>query len=351
MSNRTHTLTVVGVGIVLIALLILGMAWSLFLGTVHIPAQTLWQVVASKFVNTIVIDDPRQGALNDIVWMLRMPRVILAALVGAGLAVSGVIMQAIVKNPLADPYILGISSGASTGATVAILMGVGIAFGEEYVGIMAFIGAMVISFGVLIIANMGGRANAIKLLLAGMALSAVCSAFTSIIVYFAKDKEGIQNVAFWMMGSLAGANWDLIGIMVFVILVPIVFFWFQTRILNLMLLGDEVAITLGIDLHRYRQLYLVMSSIMIGFAVYAAGIIGFVGLLIPHIVRQALGTNHKGLIPISALGGALLLVVADTLSRTLIPHTELPIGILISVIGAPAFVYLMIKQTYAFGGN
>ena len=285
MSNRTHTLTVVGVGIVLIALLILGMAWSLFLGTVHIPAQTLWQVVASKFVNTIVIDDPRQGALNDIVWMLRMPRVILAALVGAGLAVSGVIMQAIVKNPLADPYILGISSGASTGATVAILMGVGIAFGEEYVGIMAFIGAMVISFGVLIIANMGGRANAIKLLLAGMALSAVCSAFTSIIVYFAKDKEGIQNVAFWMMGSLAGANWDLIAIMVFVILVPIVFFWLQTRILNLMLLGDEVAITLGVDLHRYRQLYLVMSSIMIGFAVYAAGIIGFVGLLIPHIVR------------------------------------------------------------------
>ena len=321
MSNRTHTFTVVGVGIILIALLIAGMAWSLFLGTVHIPAHTLWQVVASKFVNTITIEDPRQGALNDIVWMLRMPRVILAALVGAGLAVSGVIMQAIVKNPLADPYILGISSGASTGATVAILMGVGIAFGEEYVGIMAFIGAMVISFGVLIIANMGGRANVIKLLLAGMALSAVCSAFTSIIVYFAKDKEGIQNVAFWMMGSLAGANWDLIGIMLFVILLPIVFFWFQTRILNLMLLGDEVAITLGVDLHRYRQLYLVMSSIMIGFAVYAAGIIGFVGLLIPHIVRQALGTNHKGLIPISALGGALLLVVADTLSRTIIHHT------------------------------
>ena len=351
MSNRAHTMTVVGAGIVLIALLIAGMAWSLFLGTVHIPAHTLWQVVVSRFVDSVVIEDPRQGALNDIVWMLRMPRVILAALVGAGLAVSGVIMQAIVKNPLADPYILGISSGASTGATVAILMGVGIAFGEEYVGIMAFIGAMVISFGVLIIANMGGRANAIKLLLAGMALSAVCSAFTSIIVYFAKDKEGIQNVAFWMMGSLAGANWDLIGIMLFVILLPIVFFWFQTRILNLMLLGDEVAITLGVDLHRYRQLYLVMSSIMIGFAVYAAGIIGFVGLLIPHIVRQALGTNHKGLIPISALGGALLLVVADTLSRTIIPHTELPIGILISVIGAPAFVYLMIKQTYAFGGN
>ena len=132
-------------------------------------------------------------------------------------------------------------------------MGVGIAFGEEYVGIMAFIGAMVISFGVLIIANMGGRANAIKLLLAGMALSAVCSAFTSIIVYFANDKEGIQNVTFWMMGSLAGANWDLIGIMLLVILVPIVFFWSQTRILNLMLLGDEVAITLGIDLHRYRH--------------------------------------------------------------------------------------------------
>lgn len=351
MNNGTYTWRIIGISLILTVLLIIAMGVALFLGTVHIPVDILWQVIVSKFVHGISINDPRQGALNDIIWTLRMPRILLAALVGAGLAISGVIMQAIVKNPLADPYILGISSGASTGATVAILLGIGTLLGEQYVGIMAFIGAMIISFGVLLISNLGGRSNAIKLLLAGMALSAVCSAFTSIIVYFGQDKDGIQNITFWMMGSLAGATWNLIAIMTIVIIIPVIFFCLQTKILNLMLLGDEVAITLGVDLHRYRQLYLIVSSLMVGFSVYAAGIIGFVGLLIPHIIRQSLGTNHKGLLPISALSGALLLVVADTLSRTLISHTDLPIGILTSVIGAPFFVYLMVKKTYAFGGN
>lgn len=350
MVDKSYVWKVMGLGILLIAILVGGMLYSLFIGTVHIPMTTILEAISHQFVSDQAIDAPGQGAVHDIVWLLRMPRIILAALVGAGLAVSGVIMQSIVKNPLADPYILGISSGASTGATIAILLGIGMSLGEEYVGIMAFVGAMVISFGVLFIASLGGRSNAIKLLLAGMALSAVCSSFTSLIVYFAQDREGIQNVAFWMMGSMAGASWDTLWMIALVVIIPILFFWTQSRLLNLMLMGDEVAITLGVDLHRYRQLYLIISSIIVGFVVYAAGIIGFVGLLVPHVVRQLIGTNHKGLIPISALGGAILMVFADTLSRTLISHTELPIGILISVIGAPFFVYLMVKKTYSFGG-
>ncbi len=169
--------------------------------------------------------------------------------------------------------------------------------------------------------------------------------------FFIIDKEGMQSIAFWLMGSLSGAKWDSIFIIAPIVMISILFFWTQSRILNLMLLGDEVAITLGRDLHIYRQVYLLVSSLIVGFVVYAAGMIGFVGLIIPHIIRMLVGTDHKKLVPISALAGAIFLVLADGLCRIIIPKTELPIGILISLIGAPCFVYLMIKKTYGFGGN
>jgi len=222
---------------------------------------------------------------------------------------------------------------------------------ENAVGVAAFLGAFAVSVGVLFIANLGGRANAMKLLLGGMALSAVCSAFSSFIVYFANDKEGIQTITYWMMGSLAGARWDHMALIGGIIALSVLFFWTQSRILNLMLLGDESAITLGTDLHPYRQAYLIVSALVVGFAVFAAGMIGFVGLVVPHIVRMLVGTDHKRLIPVTALTGAIFLVVADGLCRVLIPHTELPIGILISLVGAPAFIYLMVKRTYGFGGQ
>ena len=260
-------------------------------------------------------------------------------------------MQAIVKNPLADPYILGISSGASLGATAAILLGIGMTLGENFVGIAAFIGAFCISLAVLFISNLGGRSNSMKLLLAGMALSAVCSAFSSFIVYLANNKEGMQTIAYWMMGSFAGAKWDNLTVIVPIVILAVLFFWSQSRILNLMLLGDEAAVTLGTDLHIYRQVYLLISSLIVGFVVYSAGMIGFVGLIVPHVVRMLIGTDHKKLIPVTALVGAVFLVIADGLCRIIIPRTELPIGILISLIGAPCFVYLMIKRTYGFGGN
>ncbi len=287
---------------------------------------------------------------HDVIWLLRLPRIVLAAIVGAGLSVCGVVMQAIVKNPLADPYILGISSGASFGATLAILLGVGSFFGENFIGITAALGAFAVSIGVLIIANCGGRSNSIKLLLGGMALSAVCSAFSSFIVYFSNDKDGIQTISYWLMGSLAGAKWENLAVIFPIVTICIIFFATQSRILNLMLLGDETAITLGTDLHAYRHTYLMVSALIIGFIVFSAGVIGFVGLVVPHIVRMLTGTDHKILIPVSAVSGAIFLIWADVLCRTLISGTELPIGILISLIGAPCFVYLMVKRTYGFGG-
>ncbi len=335
----------------MIVALVIALFWAMSIGTVKLPMASIYNTVMEQLVSGQPIEGADYGPVHDIVWLLRLPRLVLAALVGMGLSVCGVIMQAVVKNPLADPYILGISSGASLGATAAILLGIGVAWGENFVGIAAFIGAFAMSLGVLFISNLGGRSNSVKLLLGGMALSAVCGAFSSFIVYFANNKEGMQTVAYWMMGSFAGAKWETLAVIGPIVLLAVLFFWTQSRMLNLMLLGDESALTLGTDLHIYRQVYLLVSSLIVGFVVYAAGMVGFVGLVVPHVIRMLVGTDHKKLIPVSALTGAVFLVIADGLCRVIIPRTELPIGILISLIGAPCFVYLMIKKTYGFGGN
>ena len=335
----------------MIVALVIALFWAMSIGTVKLPMASIYNTVMEQLVSGQPIEGADYGPVHDIIWLLRLPRLVLAALVGMGLSVCGVIMQAVVKNPLADPYILGISSGASLGATAAILLGIGVAWGENFVGIAAFIGAFAMSLGVLFISNLGGRSNSVKLLLGGMALSAVCGAFSSFIVYFANNKEGMQTVAYWMMGSFAGAKWETLAVIGPIVLLAVLFFWTQSRMLNLMLLGDESALTLGTDLHIYRQIYLLVSSLIVGFVVYAAGMVGFVGLVVPHVIRMLVGTDHKKLIPVSALTGAVFLVIADGLCRIIIPRTELPIGILISIIGAPCFVYLMIKKTYGFGGN
>ncbi len=335
----------------LLAALVVAIFWALSIGTVKLPLASIYNAIIQQLSTGQPIEAAGYGPVHDIVWLLRLPRLVLAAFVGMGLSVCGVIMQAVVKNPLADPYILGISSGASLGATAAILLGIGVALGENFVGIAAFAGAFAMSLGVLFISNLGGRSNSVKLLLAGMALSAVCGAFSSFIVYFANNKEGMQTIAYWMMGSFAGAKWETLAVVGPLVILAVLFFWSQSRMLNLMLLGDESALTLGTDLHLYRQLYLLVSSLIVGFVVYSAGMVGFVGLVVPHVIRMLVGTDHKKLIPVAALTGAVFLVIADGLCRIIIPRTELPIGILISLIGAPCFVYLMIKKTYGFGGN
>lgn len=337
--------------IVLLALIILSLLVAVTIGSVRIPIQDVYHVLLYKLFGIGDAATWGSGSVHDVVWFIRLPRLILALGVGMGLAICGVVMQAIVKNPLADPYILGVSSGASLGATLAILLGVGVALGSNYVGIVAFLGAFGISVAVVILANIGGKANSVKLLLAGMALSAVCSAFSNFIVYFANDKEGIQTITYWLMGSLAGASWENISFILPITLFGTFFFLTQFRTLNLMLLGDDVSVTLGTDLHRWRQVYLLVSSLMIGFIVYSSGMIGFVGLVIPHVVRMLFGTDHKKLVPLCALTGALFLIWADVLCRVIIQGMELPIGILTSMIGAPCFIWLMVRRRYGFGGG
>ena len=336
--------------------LILSLMAAVTFGTMKLPIGDVYQVIRCELAHIFLRKPfPEQWApgqpIHDVVWLIRFPRLVLACAVGMGLSISGVVMQAIVKNPLADPYILGISSGASLGATVAVMMGVGAAFGANYIGVMSFLGALTVSLGVITLANVGGRANSIKLLLAGSALSAVCGALGNFIIYMAHDDHSAGKIVNWTMGSLGAANWPGNGVILVVTLLGTLFFFTQSRTLNLMLLGDESAITLGTDLHRWRFLYLVVSSLMVGFAVYNAGMIGFVGLVVPHVARMIFGTDHRKLVPVCALGGGIFLVWADVLCRTLLPGNEMPIGVLTSLLGAPVFIYLMARKKYGFGGR
>lgn len=334
--------------VILLAVLVGSVLFAVTVGSADLTVRQVYQIILFELFH---IGDPAalgQGAVHDIVWLIRLPRIVLGVAVGMGLATVGVVMQAVVQNPLADPYILGISSGASLGATAAILLGIG-AFGSGSVGVCAFLGALGVSFAVIWISHLGGRATSVKLVLAGVALSSVCSAVSNFIVYVADDPGRFMTVTFWLMGSLAGAEWESNGVIFLVVLLAIAFFLTQSRTLNLMLLGDDTAVTLGTNLHRYRQVYLIVASLMVGFVVYASGVIGFVGLIIPHVVRVLFGVDHRRLLPLSALTGGVFLVWADVVSRTIIPNAELPIGILISIVGAPAFVLLLIKKTYSFG--
>lgn len=341
----------IGVSIILFIVLIFSVLLSITMGSVHISIKDIYKIINFKIFSIGAQNELPSNAIIDIIWFIRLPRIILAACTGMGLAISGIVMQAIVKNPLADPYILGISSGGALGATLAIMLGIGISLGPNYVGICAFIGAFTISILVMIMANVNGRANSTKLLLSGMSLNTLCSAFSSFIIYFSKNKEGIRSISYWLMGSLAGAKWENIKLVLPIVIFTTIFFITQYRTLNLMLLGDEVSITLGKDLHRYRLIYLLIISLVIGLIVYSSGIIGFVGLIIPHIVRILFGTDHKKNILITALIGAIFLIWTDVLSRIIVSGSEIPIGIIIAMIGAPTFIYLIINKTYGFGGK
>ena len=310
------------VSFVLIIVVVFSVLAAVTFGSASISIKEVYSVIMYKLFKSDNLLAFAQGPIHDIVWLIRLPRILLAITVGSGLSMCGIVMQAIVKNPLADPYIMGISSGASFGATLAVLLGVGAAFGSNYVGVVAFMGAFTVSIVVVTVANIGGRANSIKLLLTGHAISMVCSSLSSVIVYFANNREGMQTVTFWLMGSLGSARWERLPAVYIVVVSGIFFFMTQSRTLNLMLLGDEAAVTLGKELHRWRQLYLLVSSLLVGYIVFSAGMIGFVGLLIPHFVRMFFGTDHRKLIPVAVLVGANFVIWADVLSRTMFCRTK-----------------------------
>ena len=338
--------------IILLAVLLISAIVAMTFGNADISVADVYGVIGYKIFGINRFAELGQGAIHDVVWLIRFPRIILAIAIGMGLSVSGVSLQAIVKNPLADPYVLGISSGATLGATLAIMLGFGAVLGGNFVGMMAFIGAMIATTLVMFIASIQkGKASSAKLVLAGTAVGSVCLAFSNFALYIANNKNSADTIIRWMFGSLAGADWNNAIVCICIMVVGSIILWSQYRNLNLMLLGDEVSITLGADLRKIRFVYIAITATMVGFSVYAAGIIGFVGLVIPHAVRVIVGTNHKYLIPTTGLVGAIFLIWADVISRIIMRYSELPIGILVSLIGAPCFIYLLLKRTYGFGGE
>ncbi|MNO27420.1 Hemin transport system permease protein HmuU [compost metagenome] len=341
------------ISLILVVIFSVGVALSI--GQVSVPLIDSLRIVVYKVTGISLgnMHELSSGTFVDIIWYIRFPRVLLAMIVGAGLALCGTVMQASVQNPLADPYLLGISAGASLGATFSIMLGFGAAgfVGSLGVSFWAFLGALGAAAWVLVLANLGGKMSSIKLVLAGTVINALCSAFSNFIIYSASSAEGIRSVSFWTMGSLASAKWDKLPLITIMVVLAALFFITQTRVLNTMLTGDETAVTLGINLNYHRRLYMIISSIITGVIVATCGIIGFVGLIVPHLVRGMVGSDHKRLIPAVILCSSIFLIWTDVLARTIIPNGELPIGIVTALIGAPMFMYVLIKKNNGFGGK
>lgn len=358
MGNKKGAKGIWGYRTVLLTLALvlpLSLMGAVCLGTVKLPISSVYTVIRYELAHLLLgAPFPAEWApgtaVHDVVWLIRLPRLVLAAAVGGGLSLCGVVMQSVVKNPLADPYVLGVSSGASLGATLAILLGTGAMLGGNFVGLMAFLGAFGASLAVVVLAGVGGRASSVRLLLSGAALSAVCAAVSNFLIYLADADHAAAQVLRWTMGSFGAASWPGNGIMCLVWGLSALFFWSQSRNLNLMLLGDEAALTLGTDLYGLRIIYLLICALVVGFGVYYSGIIGFVGLVVPHVLRLLFGSDHRRLIPLSALGGGVFLLWADVLCRSILPGNEIPVGILTALLGAPVFLWLMARKPYGFGG-
>lgn len=330
----------------------MSMTAAVTLGSVDIQAATVWKIVLAKMpIGGHFIQPDWSGAEQTIIWDIRLPRVLMGAVVGAGLSVVGVAIQALVRNSLADPYILGVSSGASVGATLVILSGAFGLFGQFALSAGAFIGSLVSIVLVFSLSRMGGQNSTIRLLMAGIAISAILSAVTSLIIFSAPDEHGIRSVLFWLSGSLAGAKWEYLSIPAAVVVLAMAILMAQHRSLNAMLMGEESARTLGVDTAKFRKLLLLVTAMLTGVIVSISGAIGFVGLMMPHIVRVIVGSDHRKVLPVSALLGAIFLIWADVLARLLFAPEELPIGIITSLCGGPFFIWLMLRSSYSFGGN
>lgn len=323
---------VIGLLVALVLVIVAGVAF----GAVDVaPAEVIRALSRRLSGETATLSDA-------VIVDLRLPRVLLAALVGACLSAAGVVYQALFRNPLADPYILGISSGAGLGATLALALGVGgAAGGLAAVPASAFIGA-VLTLGIVVgIASRRGRLDTTSLLLAGVAVSYTLAAVTSFVMVL--ERETMAAIVFWMMGGLQGSSWGHIASVLPMFALGLVAPLLATRELNIMLLGDDRAWELGVPVERMKYVVLASASLLVAAAVSVSGLIGFVGLMTPHMVRLVLGPDHRLLLPASTIAGGIVLVLADLVARVLIAPIELPVGIITAVLGGPFFVWLLLR--------
>ncbi|WP_309713857.1 putative F420-0 ABC transporter permease subunit [Pseudolysinimonas sp.] len=316
--------------------LVLSILLAVAIGPADLSFGEVWGAIWAHLTGG---ESPLSVLRDGIVWELRLPRILTAAAVGAGLALVGAIMQALTRNQLADPYLLGISSGASLGAVTVLLLGFSL-----LLPVAAFAGALLALAATLALAGAFGRITPTRTVLAGVAVSSLAAALTSFVIFWVATGDAYREVLSWLLGSLAGARWEAVaiaGIAMLVIGVPLTL---TGRILDAFALGDTTAASLGIPVQGVRWTLLGAGALLTGALVAVSGSIGFVGLVLPHAVRLLVGPGHRALLPLSALTGAVFLVWADTLARTVFEPRELPVGIVTAIIGAPVFAILLARR-------
>lgn len=315
---------------------------SLSVGTVNF---SFFQIIETVLLSMDGYSEPSQ--IQSIIMDIRLPRLILALLVGASLAILGAVMQGLFRNPLADPSLIGVSGGASVGASIVIVAAGGAMLsplaGLSMVALGALIGGATTTLVVYRVATSSLGTSVTTMLLAGIAIGAIAGAFNSLLSYFS-DNQMLRQISIWQMGNLGGANWQKVSIMASVSLIIFSLLPSQARSLNALLLGESEARHLGIDVQRIKRQLIFLTALGVGVSVALAGLIGFVGLIVPHMVRLLIGPDHRALLPASALAGASLLLIADSIARVVVLPAELPTGILTALLGAPFFVALLLKQ-------
>jgi ABC-type Fe3+-siderophore transport system permease subunit len=332
----------IGVIVGLLAVLLICVVAAAAVGTVYVPFGDVLKMCWNKLSP---FDFPAGWRPVDetIILQVRLPRVVGGALVGAALATAGVLFQGLLRNPMADPYIIGTSAGAALGATLAMLLPLSMAFlGFGMVPVLAFAGALATVFLVYYLARVGGKTPVVSMLLAGFVVSAMLTALMFLVINMSdKLYEKFHSVYAFLMGGISVAGWGQIAVIAPIVVVGILLARLWAFRLNAFALGEEGAAHVGVDVERSKTAFLALGSVLTAAAVSIGGLIGFVGLVIPHSMRLVLGPDHRALIPCSAIAGAAFLVVADTLARTLHPPHEVPVGIITALIGAPVFIYLL----------
>lgn len=327
-----------------LGLIVLGLSISVAVsvGAVAVPLGTVWGIVMDRLIPGIVTTDWSTGQ-SAIVWDIRLPRAILAAMVGAGLALVGASLQSVTRNPLADPHLLGISAGGAFGATLALLH-TGLFLGLLTVPLLAFVGALASTLLVLGISSFAQATSADRLVLAGVAVSFIVMAGANVLIFLG-DPRATHTVVFWMLGGLGLAQWSQLIYPAIILLGCGAWLMLNTGRLNAMTIGDETASTLGIPVARFRLSVFVIGALLTGVMVAFSGIIGFVGLMIPHIVRMLVGGDYVRVLPASAIVGAIFLVWSDIVARTFMAPEDIPIGIVTGLIGGAFFIWLLGRRT------
>ena len=329
--------------LILFGLVILTLMFSLGVGSVALPPERVW----AALFNPLTVSNQTDVT---IVWDLRLPRVLLAALIGAGLAVAGAALQGLFRNPLADPFAVGASGGAALGATIAITAGLQLSgAGFDPVPLAAFVGSLVAVGLVYGVAEIGGTASPIALLLAGAALSTILFAAVSLLMIV--SDRGLHVTFSWLLGGLSGRGWPQLRASGPYLLVSLACLWLLARPLDALASGEEMAQSLGLSLPHARGAVIATASLCTAAAVAAGGIIGFVGLIAPHAARLLVGPGHARIIPASALLGALLMLLADDVARTILSPVEIPVGIVTALLGGPFFLFLLKTRQRELGGG